>query len=316
LLYSFVIPSFNNGDLIEKCIDSILLNKLKKEIIIIDDGSTDNTPEICKRYQKKHSSIKYIRQKNQGAAAALNKGIKIAKGDYIYLMDSDDYVSNDFLEIVNKYLKKFDADILTFNCKIINVNKKFKHPYNYIRSFKKYKLSKSLSYLSHSINNNEFTPVIWLYVFKSKLLKKKKNFIKEIRVGYDLPFNYEVLTKNSNIVYVNEKIIFHRSHDGSIMRKAQNDNLLNSTQIMLMKIVKYSKSISRFYKDIKLFHFFNALCFMYVGQIGLFKFIKISTKNNFFNFLYKNISLFSFITLKLFLKGILYKYKNKNKRLI
>ena len=316
MLYSFVIPSFNNGDLIEKCIDSILLNKLKKEIIIIDDGSTDNTPEICKRYQKKHSSIKYIRQKNQGAAAALNKGIKIAKGDYIYLMDSDDYVSNDFLEIVNKYLKKFDADILTFNCKIINVNKKFKHPYNYIRSFKKYKLSKSLSYLSHSINNNEFTPVIWLYVFKSKLLKKKKNFIKEIRVGYDLPFNYEVLTKNSNIVYVNEKIIFHRSHDGSIMRKAQNDNLLNSTQIMLMKIVKYSKSISRFYKDIKLFHFFNALCFMYVGQIGLFKFIKISTKNNFFNFLYKNISLFSFITLKLFLKGILYKYKNKNKRLI
>ena len=316
MLYSFVIPSFNNGDLIEKCIDSILLNKLKKEIIIIDDGSTDNTPEICKRYQKKHSSIKYIRQKNQGAAAALNKGIKIAKGDYIYLMDSDDYVSNDFLEIVNKYLKKFDADILTFNCKIINVNKKFKHPYNYIRTFKRYKLSKSLSYLSHVIKNEEFTPVVWLYIFKSKLIKKKKNFIEEISPADDNAFIYEVLTKNSNIVYVNEKIVFHRSHDGSIMRKAQKDNLLNSTQILLMKLVKYSKSISRFYKDIKLFHFFNALCFMYVGQVGLFKFIKISTKNNFFNFLYKNISLFSFITLKLFLKGILYKYKNKNKRLI
>jgi glycosyltransferase involved in cell wall biosynthesis len=316
LLYSFVIPSFNNGDLIEKCIDSILLNKLKKEIIIIDDGSTDNTPEICKRYQKKHSSIKYIRQKNQGAAAALNKGIKIAKGDYIYLMDSDDYVSNDFLEIVNKYLKKFDADILTFNCKIINVNKKFKHPYNYIRTFKRYKLSKSLSYLSHVIKNEEFTPVVWLYIFKSKLIKKKKNFIEEISPADDNAFIYEVLTKNSNIVYVNEKIVFHRSHDGSIMRKAQKDNLLNSTQILLMKLVKYSKSISRFYKDIKLFHFFNALCFMYVGQVGLFKFIKISTKNNFFYFLYKNISLFSFITLKFFLKGILYKYKNKNKRLI
>ena len=233
-----------------------------------------------------------------------------------FFLDSDDYVSSNFLEVVNKYLKKFNPDILTFNCKIINDNKKFKHPYNYIRSFKKYKLSKSLSYLSHSINNNEFTPVVWLYIFKAKLIKKKRNFIEEISPADDNAFIYEVLTKNSNIVYVNEKIIFHRSHDGSIMRKAQNDNLLNSTQIMLMKIVKYSKSISRFYKDIKLFHFFNALCFMYVGQIGLFKFIKISTKNNFFNFLYKNISLFSFITLKLFLKGILYKYKNKNKRLI
>jgi len=316
LLYSFIIPTFNNCNLIKECIDSILLNKLKKEIIIIDDGSTDNTPEICKRYQKKNSSIKYIRQTNQGVAAARNKGVEIAKGDFIFFLDSDDYVSNNFLEIVDKYLKKFDADILTFNCNIVNDYKKFKHPYNYVRSFKKYKLSKSLSYLSHSINNNEFTPVVWLYIFKSKLIKKKKNFIEEISAGEDTAFIYEVLTKNSNIVYVNEKLIFHRSHDNSIMGKIEKDRLLNSIQIMLMKLVKYSKSISRFYKDIKLFRFFNAVCFMYLGQVGLFKFFKISKKNNFFYFLYKNISLFSFITLKLFLKGILYKYKNKNKRLI
>ena len=314
--YSFIIPTFNNGDLIKKCIDSILLNKLKKEIIIIDDGSTDDTAKICKRYQKKNSSIKYIRQRNQGVSAARNKGVKIAKGDYIFFLDSDDYVSSNFLEIVNKYLKKFNPDILTFNCKIINDNKKIKHPYNYIRSFKKYKLSKSLFYLSHLINNNEFTPVIWLYVFKSKLIKNKKNFIEEISPADDNAFIYEVLTKNSNIVYVNEKLIFHRSHDNSLMRKIEKDRLLNSTQIMLMKLVKYSKSISRFYKDIKLFRFFNAVCFMFVGQVGLFKFIKISKKNYFFYFLCKNISLFNIITLKFFLKGILNKYKNKNKRLI
>ncbi len=316
MLYSFIIPTFNDCNLIKKCIDSILSNKLKKEIIIIDDGSTDNTPKICKRYQKKNSSIKYIRQKNQGVSAARNKGVKIAKGDFIFFLDSDDYVSSNFLEIVNKYLKKFDTDILTFNCKVINDNKKFKHPYNYIRSFKKYKLSKSLFYLSHLINNNEFTPVIWLYVFKSKLIKNKKNFIEEISPADDNAFIYEVLTKNSNIIYVNEKLIFHRSHDNSIMRKIEKDKLLNSTQIMLMKLVKYSKSISRFYKDIKLFRFFNAVCFMFMGQVGLFKFIKISKKNNFFYFFYKNIFLFNIITLKFFLKGMLYKYKNKNKRLI
>lgn len=311
MLYSFIIPTFNNGDLIKKCVDSILLNKLKKEIIIIDDGSTDNTPKICKRYQKKNCSIKYIRQKNQGVAAARNKGVKIAKGDFIFFIDSDDYVSSNFLEVVNKYLKKFNSDILTFNCKIINDNKKFKHPYNYIRSFKKYKLSKSLSYLSHSINNNEFTPVVWLYIFKAKLIKKKRNFIEEISPADDNAFIYEVLTKNSNIVYVNEKIIFHRSHNDSIMKKIKKDRLLNSTQIMLMKLVKYSKSISRFYKDIKLFRFFNAVCFMFIGQVGLFKFIKISKKNNFFYFLCKNIFLFNIITLKFFLKGMLYNFKNK-----
>jgi glycosyltransferase involved in cell wall biosynthesis len=311
LLYSFIIPTFNNGDLIKKCIDSILLNKLKKEIIIIDDGSTDNTPKICKRYQKKNRSIKYIRQKNQGVAAARNKGVKIAKGDFIFFLDSDDYVSSNFIEIVNKYLKKFNPDILTFNCKIINNNKKFKHPYNYLRSFKKYKLSKSLSYLSHLINNNEFTPVVWLYIFKAKLIKKKRNFIEEISPADDNAFIYEVLTKNSNIVYVNEKIIFHRSHDNSIMKKIKKARLLNSTQIMLMKLVKYSKSISRFYKDIELFRFFNAVCFMFIGQVGLFKFIKISKKNNFFYFLCKNIFLFNIITLKFFLKGMLYNFKNK-----
>ena len=210
-----------------------------------------------------------------------------------------------------KYLKKFNPDILTFNCKIINNNKKFKHPYNYLRSFKKYKLSKSLSYLSHLINNNEFTPVVWLYIFKAKLIKKKRNFIEEISPADDNAFIYEVLTKNSNIVYVNEKIIFHRSHDNSIMKKIKKARLLNSTQIMLMKLVKYSKSISRFYKDIELFRFFNAVCFMFIGQVGLFKFIKISKKNNFFYFLCKNIFLFNIITLKFFLKGMLYNFKNK-----
>ena len=208
-------------------------------------------------------------------------------------------------------MKKFNPDILTFNCKIINNNKKFNHPYNYLRSFKKYKLSKSLSYLSHLINNNEFTPVVWLYIFKAKLIKKKRNFIEEISPADDNAFIYEVLTKNSNIVYVNEKIIFHRSHDNSIMKKIKKARLLNSTQIMLMKLVKYSKSISRFYKDIKLFRFFNAVCFMFIGQVGLFKFIKISKKNNFFYFLCKNIFLFNIITLKFFLKGMLYNFKNK-----
>ena len=139
-------------------------------------------------------------------------------------MDSDDYVSNNFLKIVDKYLKKFDTEILTFNCKIINVNKKFKHPYTYIRSIKKYKLLESLSYLSHVIKKEEFTPVVWLYIFKSKLIKKKNFFIEDISPADDTAFIYKVLTNNSNIVYVNEKLVFHRSHDASIMRKGKRIN--------------------------------------------------------------------------------------------
>src|SRR5699024_11228741 len=91
---SIFIPVFNTGKYLSECLDSLLNQGLENyEIIIIDDGSTDNSAEIIEKYSNSYSNIINIYQKNNGQGSARNKGLKIAQGEYIYFMDSDDYLT-------------------------------------------------------------------------------------------------------------------------------------------------------------------------------------------------------------------------------
>ena len=89
---SIIIPTYNRAHLIGRAIQSVLNQTYQNfEIIVVDDGSTDNTEEMIKEFQKHDKRIKYIRhEKNRGGAAARNTGIKVARGEYIAFQDSDD----------------------------------------------------------------------------------------------------------------------------------------------------------------------------------------------------------------------------------
>ena len=88
---SVVIPMFNISEYISQCLESVLAQNIDSfEVIAVDDGSTDDTLEIAKKYQKKYSNLKVLHQDNKGAGAARNLGISEAKGKYIAFMDGDD----------------------------------------------------------------------------------------------------------------------------------------------------------------------------------------------------------------------------------
>ena len=90
---SFVVPCYNSEEYMEKCIESLLIGKDDVEIIIIDDGSSDNTGKIADRYQKKYPKIvKAIHQENGGHGAGINTGLKHATGKYFKVVDSDDWL--------------------------------------------------------------------------------------------------------------------------------------------------------------------------------------------------------------------------------
>jgi glycosyltransferase involved in cell wall biosynthesis len=98
-LVSVIIPCFNHALFLEQTVDTALASSHPRiEIIIIDDGSTDNSGEIAQKLQNKYRNIFYIHQKNQGPAAARNKGIAAAKGTYILPLDADDLISPDYIE--------------------------------------------------------------------------------------------------------------------------------------------------------------------------------------------------------------------------
>lgn len=112
-LISVIIPIYNLEKYLRQCIDSVLNQKnLDLEIILIDDGSTDNSFIICEEYANLDKRFRIIHKENQGQAAARNDGLKLASGKYVVFLDGDDYWSVDVLDnIVNKTIGKQDLDI-------------------------------------------------------------------------------------------------------------------------------------------------------------------------------------------------------------
>lgn len=109
---SVIVPVYNSEKYINHCLDSILKQKGNFEIVIVDDGSTDSTPQILKEYQKNNSNIKLITQKNEGVSSARNKGLKASTSKYITFVDSDDWLEPNAFEKSINVIKKDSPDIL------------------------------------------------------------------------------------------------------------------------------------------------------------------------------------------------------------
>ena len=115
-MVSIIIPAYNAEKYIEQCIDSIISQTYKNiEVIIVNDGSTDNTLAICEKYAKEDKRIKIVKKKNEGVSKARNDGIKIATGKYIMFIDSDDYIDDDYIEIMHKNIVEKKADLVVSN---------------------------------------------------------------------------------------------------------------------------------------------------------------------------------------------------------
>ncbi len=109
---SIIVPVYNVEKYLRRCIDSILNQTFTDfELILVDDGSPDRCPAICDEYAADDNRIRVIHQVNAGQAAARNRALDIAKGEYISFVDSDDFIRNDYLEILYCNIKQFNADI-------------------------------------------------------------------------------------------------------------------------------------------------------------------------------------------------------------
>ena len=110
-LISIIVPVYNTEKYIECCLDSIMKQDYPNfEVILVNDGSTDESGIIIQKYKEKYKNISYIKQENKGVGAARNAGIKVAKGDYISFVDSDDLIMEDYCSHLLSIIG--DADIV------------------------------------------------------------------------------------------------------------------------------------------------------------------------------------------------------------
>ena len=125
-LVSVIVPIYNSGKYLDKCIDSIVNQTYKNlEIILVDDGSTDNAPEICDEWAKKDERIKVIHQENGGVSKARNVGLDNVTGEYISFVDSDDYVVRNYIDFLYYNLHAYGADISMGKQKVTYPNMSF-----------------------------------------------------------------------------------------------------------------------------------------------------------------------------------------------
>lgn len=117
MILSIIVPTYNVENYLSNCLDSLLNQDLSPhdyEIIVVNDGSTDASKEIAVNYEKKHTQIRLFSQQNQGLSAARNQGVKLAKGEYIYFVDSDDYIAANTLGYLISQTNDYDLEILRF----------------------------------------------------------------------------------------------------------------------------------------------------------------------------------------------------------
>lgn len=132
-MISIILPVYNTEKYLERCINSIVNQSYNDlEIIIIDDGSTDGSARICDEWREKDSRIKVIHKQNEGVSVARNTGLEISKGDFIFFIDSDDYINNNYLlEKLMSVQKRYQCDIVKYTAIIsTDINLNIDHYFN------------------------------------------------------------------------------------------------------------------------------------------------------------------------------------------
>ena len=166
-LISIIVPIYNTKKYFERCINSLINQTYNNiEICIVDDGSSDGSEILCDEYAKKEKRIKVYHQENSGPAIARNKGLEMATGDYIFFVDSDDYIHPETFDYLLKELKKYDADISCCAARLVyedGTEKKYLEEERYL-------LNREEA-LEHSIFRNTIGSVVWAKLYKKELFK-------------------------------------------------------------------------------------------------------------------------------------------------
>lgn len=276
---SVIVPVYNAGKYIAQCIGSITRQTLMElEIIIINDGSSDNSLEIMNVLAKKDDRIIVIDKLNAGVSIARNEGIKIANGEYLGFVDADDWLQPTFFETLYEAVTTQQADWAICNINVVEGEREvsqrlqLKDEYVNIETCREEVLENFLEF-DYDYSN-------WNKLYKTTIIREQAIFFKEKMVIWeDLLFNLYFLPFSGSMVTINQPLYNYRVHAGSVMNSSE--KLFSVDYNMLYE------SVVSFYKKNEL-----------PGLIRIFRLNRLQTwKGNFIRFIQlkeKGMSFWSF----------------------
>lgn len=231
--YTVIIPIFNADNTITNCINSILVatkDRNDTEILLINDGSTDNSDVICQDFLQKSKYIKYIKKENGGVSSARNIGIDNANGKYLLFVDSDDSVSSDYFKTIDDVINKYDYDYVIFgsslcaNGKIKRISHN-KHKESLIKN-------RTINIISRLIVDKTInSPFVKVYK-RDIVLDNDIIFLEELSIAEDWNFNIRYAL-NIESIYVSNDCIYNVNldNDNSLSRKKYNEDKRKQIEI-------------------------------------------------------------------------------------
>lgn len=238
-LISVIVPIYKVEKYLRRCIDSIINQSYKNlEIILVDDGSPDECPQICEEYAKIDGRIKLIHKSNEGLSEARNDGLKVASGDYIYFMDGDDYMKPHLLFTVLDAAVNNNADVVAFNyISVDEFGNEIGGSCFQAGTYEFQTCKDRMNYIINVLSRYKFGWESWSRLFKADKIKQyhltfwdnKKIFAEDF--GFLL--NYMLYAKK--MICIKDKLYYYVIRNGSIMRQTDKDLKL-SNYIAMCKI--------------------------------------------------------------------------------
>lgn len=263
---SIITPVYNVEKYLKKCVQSVLNQSLKEiELILIDDGSADASWKLVQEFVKKDKRVTAIQQENAGAAAARNRGLEIARGEYIGFVDSDDWIDPNYFEELYATATSTKSDIVCayVDTDVSNLSKNGKFSvtvdeYNNLYNVRMKNLVRE--------NKLHLEFVIWLNIYKRSMLDEHNvRFVPAIRTGQDSVFNMHASYYANAVSIVETPVYYHMNRrDGSLMTNYSfTPEGLKSRAGVFQEIVRFLNSVDEYDKEVYKRRVYSVLNFIY-----------------------------------------------------
>lgn len=269
-IISVIIPIYNNEKYIHKCINNVLNQTYNDlEIILIDDGSTDLSSNICDQYSEKNSKIKVIHQSNQGTAVARNQGILNSRGEYIIFLDGDDYWDDiNFLESSIENLQESKSDIINFGFKKYyeDTDKFDKNKFFFNRDFINHNDKKQT--LKYLISNNLYISSPCNKIVKRSFIIKNNILFRKNSLCEDIDWNARLLIFSNNIDVINISPYVYRQRKESKTHNLSINNIINLIESIEFCITLKDKALTFEYE------YMSYVAYQYITLLVCLNYIK------------------------------------------
>jgi glycosyltransferase involved in cell wall biosynthesis len=242
-LISVIIPVYNVEKYLRQCLDSVLNQTYTNyEVIMVDDGSTDSSYDICREYCEKDCRFKAFHKENGGASSARNYALSKASGDYVFFLDSDDWLDPTTLESLVVVAKKENADLVFCEAQAFDDHGTITQNSSYGYKIR-YQTNDAFHVMSQMMEQKEFHVAIWMLLLDRRIFTENDLHFKEGIIYEDMIISYQFYCLAHRAAHVRQKLYNRRYRPNSVMTSKKTEKNYVSAATVYREVAKFRKSL-------------------------------------------------------------------------